>query len=250
MKQTGYAQTFPQLLNQVAERLGAEEMELLVRAFQFALPLFSGAWRASGKTFLAHGIGTASIAFAHGARGRELAVALLHAVYTHGDFGWRFAGSPANRRVVAAAMGPEVEQGIWRYGQERWNRRQLQRWLEQADWSEELRAVLFLRLCNELEEYLDGGIVYCGRKKLGEYQKRQAEVLAVARRLGREALGEELAERMRETREMVVGEEFTNPTRQPDTARVASASYQQRPLAWAVQVWRRVRRSLLGNSGR
>ena len=57
-----FAQTNIQLLNQLhREGYSADDLHLVRVAYRFAMDLFSGQFRASGKTFIAHLVGTASV---------------------------------------------------------------------------------------------------------------------------------------------------------------------------------------------
>ncbi len=87
--------------------------------YEFATTLFAGHCRASGKSFLAHLVGTGSILAALGAEPTTVAAGLLHAAYDQGDFGitrWR------NRRArVRLAIGDGAEALVWRYQELGWN---------------------------------------------------------------------------------------------------------------------------------
>ena len=59
---TAYAQTNIQLYNQLAE-LGytAEDVRRVHRGYGLAMQLFTGSYRGSGRPFLSHLVGTASV---------------------------------------------------------------------------------------------------------------------------------------------------------------------------------------------
>src|SRR5512137_1853160 len=63
------------------------DIRCLQAAYDLSMRLFTSRFRASGKPFLAHVVGTAGILGLLQAPGPVLAAGLLHAAYTHGDFG-------------------------------------------------------------------------------------------------------------------------------------------------------------------
>ncbi len=76
-------------------------------AYELAATLFAGQYRGSGKPFVAHLVGTASILAAIDAPPSAVVAGLMHAVYTHGDFGvarWR-----TRRARVRARIGVPAE---------------------------------------------------------------------------------------------------------------------------------------------
>jgi (p)ppGpp synthase/HD superfamily hydrolase len=237
----GYAQTFPQLLNQLQQERPEADLGSVVVAFGCAMKLFSGAIRASGKTFFAHVIGTASIVTRHGGNIDMIATALLHAAYTHGDFGWRRSGDLANRRIVRAAVGVRIEELVFRYSQLRWSD-QLIATLASGKMpnNEDDKAILLIRLCNELEEYLDLGLVYCGEAKKGEYKLRQSQILEICRLLGQRTLAEELALGFERNEAAGIPAWLCNPTGQPATAFLTTASYRRSIPASVVRALRKL----------
>jgi (p)ppGpp synthase/HD superfamily hydrolase len=63
---SGYAQTNLQLYRQLRDRTDAD-VALVAAAYELALSLFPRSFRATGKPFLCHLVGTASILDSHGA---------------------------------------------------------------------------------------------------------------------------------------------------------------------------------------
>src|SRR4051794_35545495 len=105
------AQTNLQLYNQlVARGWSASQLARTRRAYELMTDLFAGQLRPSGKTFLAHLVGTASALATAGARADLLDAGLLHAAYTHGDFGdGRRDAAVPKRAIVRAAIGATAE---------------------------------------------------------------------------------------------------------------------------------------------
>ena len=118
-----YAQTNIRLYRQLDERgYAPDDVGAVGRAYELALRLFTCVYRGSGKPFLAHAVGTASILASLRARMPVIAAGLLHAAYTHGEFGngWRGV-SPPKRREVRRAVGEEVESLVARYTELAWH---------------------------------------------------------------------------------------------------------------------------------
>src|SRR5438552_14984862 len=118
-----YAQTNIQLVNQMRERgYSSDDITLISNAYRFSLPLFSGRFRVSGKTFFAHLIGTASVLASLDRDATLVAAGLLHAAYTHGDFGDGGRGVTDDKRAqVRAPVGNRVEDYVARYAGLRWD---------------------------------------------------------------------------------------------------------------------------------
>ncbi len=85
-------------------------------AYMVAASLSTGAFRASGRTFIAHLVGTASIMAAFGANPAVIAATLLHAAYAHGRFPDGFSENiPAMRRWLERRVGGPVEDLVYQY---------------------------------------------------------------------------------------------------------------------------------------
>lgn len=87
----------------------------LAEAYQFALRQVFPLARGSGKPFIAHLVGTASLVLESGCPDHWVTAALIHAVYQHRV---PFAGelAPGHRRaVVAELFGPDVDDLVDRY---------------------------------------------------------------------------------------------------------------------------------------
>jgi hypothetical protein len=235
-----YAQTFPQLLNQARGSFPSSDLASIVAAYSLAMKLFSGAFRASGKTFLAHAIGTASITIRHGGNISQASAAILHASYTHGDFGWRRSGDPANRRIVRNAVGETIEGLVYQYSLLRWKDDTVIRLASGTEPLPISREVLLIRLCNELEEYLDLGLVYCGEAKKGDYESRHKAILEICRRFGHGELAQELAEQHAASCAASIPDELCNPTKQAATAFLPSPSFRRSWIAMAARLARRL----------
>jgi (p)ppGpp synthase/HD superfamily hydrolase len=191
-----FAQTNIQLFNQMYD-LGYDEQEIAAvkKSYELAMTLFTGRFRGSGKTFIAHLVGTASILTSVRSAPRIIAAGLLHAAYDSGDFGDNKQGlSSAKQDYVRAAVGPEVEEYVARYNELRWNQQVAQSICVQLDsLSQFERDVVLIRLANELEDYLDLGILFCGVKKrdqAGYFNSGENILCNIAQKLGFPELAE------------------------------------------------------------
>ena len=112
MARTDLCQTPSALLDlAVARGLGAEELEVLVRACNLASVLMDGGFRPCGRPFVNHLIGTAGVLLRYDLGVESVCEGLLHAAYTH-------------RRLPAAAVQeallrvhPQVELRVRDYTQ-------------------------------------------------------------------------------------------------------------------------------------
>lgn len=182
-----YAQTNLQLFNQL-NRLGYSRFEVksVSNAYKLVVQLFTGRFRPSGKTFIAHLVGTASI-LAQLQTSYQLVIAgLLHAVYSHGDFGAAQTGmTKTKRQQVERIVGQDIEEYVVRYTSLKWGLESIPAVLQQLDTLDEVgRNVLLMRLANELEERLDLGILYCGDAKYQRYAERDRYLPEIAQKLG------------------------------------------------------------------
>ncbi|HBB31507.1 MAG TPA: hypothetical protein DDZ80_26330 [Cyanobacteria bacterium UBA8803] len=162
---TDYAQTNIQLFNQL-HLAGYSEADLsyICDAYEFGLQIFTGRLRGSGKPFLTHLVGTASILVTLHAPIRVVTAGLMHAAYLYGEYGTEERGmTDAKREIVQRAIGTETEELIAGYTNLKWNKCTIpairDRVDAMGDWE---RQILLIRLANELEDHLDLGVLYCG----------------------------------------------------------------------------------------
>lgn len=192
------AQTNLQLYAQL-HRLGCAPAQLLqVRdGYEFATALFAGQFRGSGKPFVAHLVGTASILAAAGAPPDAVVAGLVHAAYEQGDFGvvrWR-----RRRDRVRAALGPAVEALVWRYNEMPWTPAEVERIrANPAQLSPIDRLIVLMRLANELDDNLDLAMVYCAAEK-DAFRDCRDGMVALARAISGAALADALAATYRES---------------------------------------------------
>jgi (p)ppGpp synthase/HD superfamily hydrolase len=227
-----YAQTNIQLFNQLHRRgYGAADLEAVVSAYELMISLMTGRFRASGKTFIAHLVGTASILGSLQVPSPLVAAGLLHAVYSAGDFGDERPGiSDAKRERVRSVVGEQVEEYVCRYHTLSWTDRTIRsvsRGLESMAAIE--RDVVLMRLANELEEFLDLGIQYCGeQRRLGTSGNYRCRLMVeIAQKLGFPSLSEELVRTIDESASTPLPPELLRPHARNSSFLLAPQSYQR-----------------------
>ena len=112
-----YAQTNVQLFNQLrSEGYSKKDLSFISDTYEFGMRIFAGFYLPSGKPFLDHLVGTASILAWLRAPVEVVAAGLMHAAYLHGDFGSARRGvTEAKREQLRRVVGNEVEEYIARY---------------------------------------------------------------------------------------------------------------------------------------
>jgi len=208
-----FAQTNIQLFNQLhREGYRPAELEAGVAAHELTTTLMTGQFRASGKTFIAHLVGTASILGSLHAACPMVAAALLHAAYSAGDFGDdRLGVSDAKRAQVRSVVGEEVEDYVWRYHNLPWDDQTVRSVADSLDGMTTVeRGVVLMRLANELEDFLDLGMLYCGDQKKAwtSGSRRSQLMIGMARSLGYPGLADELQRTFDETAKAVVPQQL------------------------------------------
>lgn len=158
-----YAQTNVQLFNQLrAEGYSKKDRALILQAYEFAMRTFTGLYLPSGKPFIDHLVGTASILASLRMPIEIVAAGMIHAAYLHGDFGTLQSGSSQNtRKKVQDAIGKEAEEYVERYDKLLFGAQTITTLHDNLDSLDRVdRYVLVMRLANELEHHLDLGALY------------------------------------------------------------------------------------------
>lgn len=111
---TTFAQTNLQLFNQLRRARYCEaDIFYICDVYNFALQIFAGRFRGSGKPFISHLIGTASILATLRVSVNVVAAGLLHAAYIYGEYGTDQRGmTDAKREQVRRAVSVETEELI------------------------------------------------------------------------------------------------------------------------------------------
>lgn len=192
-----YAQTNLQLYNQMlAAQYSDHSLSLVVRAYTLAMKLFSGRFRANGKPFMSHLVGTASVLVAQNAPVEVVVAGLLHAAYAQGVFGCQVLGiTLLKRKHIRQSVGDGVESLITLYTQLPWKLESMMAIRDRLPTlSETERIVVLMRLANELEDYIDLGMNFCHKNHQDSVQKEWDTIVAIARGLEYSDLADQLAD--------------------------------------------------------
>lgn len=232
-----YAQTNIQLFNQISHAgYSSADLEYLYRAYELAMCLFTGQFRASGKTFIAHLTGTASILVTLRAAPALIAAGLLHAAYTQGDFGNGGKGISNTKRLkLKQVLGDAAEQHVARYTAQPWNEPAMTVVYEKfATLNAIERDIILLCLVNTLEDYLDLGMHYSEDSQRGgggRYTDTSGALqVKMAEQLGFPNLAAELIRVFEEHAVAEIHAPLRRAARFSFT--LAPASYQRRPSAF------------------
>ena len=241
------AQTNLQLYAQLqASGWSDEHLALTARAYDLAVELVGARVRHSGKPFVAHFVGTASLAEQVGVSPLGVVVGLVHAIYSSGDWGIAKPGpSRAKRRRVREELGEEVEALLHRYEQTG----DIPGCLTLIDSDDPIdRELLLLSLVNRLEDHIDDGMLHqVKRLRRREHYLRYAdEITSVVERLEHPCLETAFRyefERLRAA-EPAPGIAAIYETKPGGNAVVALPSYRMRPAVWTLRTTRRGQRVL------
>jgi (p)ppGpp synthase/HD superfamily hydrolase len=229
---TSPAQTNIQLFNQLAEcAYSMTEIEYVRDSYVFAMPLFSGQYRPSGKTFIAHAVGTASVLATFRAPAHLLAAAILHSAYTLGVWGTlRRSIDERKRNRLRKAIGFEAEFLVHAYASFEWNEHQVRRLLEsKSPLSARERDVVMIRLANEVDEYAELAGLYAPswEGRVAAARSLLPACIELAERIGASRLGDEIRFVSEQTLSQPWPRAMT--TRSPASILVPPASHIARP---------------------
>jgi hypothetical protein len=160
-----FAQTWPQLLQQLRKQnWSVDEIQRAKRCHDVGRELANGLYRASGKPFIAHLIGTASILAAYGAPPVLVESALVHAAYD----GLAVArdGADGGAAALRQRVGANVERVLREFAEIDFRR------LPPPESDDDLTSyrvdaarVLLMRVANEIEEFLDGAATLDAKRR-------------------------------------------------------------------------------------
>lgn len=152
------AQTNVQLYNQcLADEWAENDLRRLHKAFLISRRVFPSSYRPSGKAFLSHLIGVASILLRWKQPPTIVISGLLHSIYLYGNFGDKRRGAtPQRRAYLAENVGSEIEQCVFNYTDAR------PKGLY-CDSSAETQTIL---LADAFEEIWDYGNLYSPKKNV------------------------------------------------------------------------------------
>lgn len=194
-----YAQTNIQLYNQLRDDgYTDDDLDSVRKAYELAVLLLTCRYQHSGKTTIAHFVGTASILSSLHVPAKLVAAGLLHNVYKIGDFGDGRKGITNSRREqVIRTVGVEVEEYAARYLTMRWNKRTIPTICDGLEGLASMdREVVLIHLADHLEHHLDCGILYFDDAKRRGFVSRNDRLhimIEIAEKLGFPALATELS---------------------------------------------------------
>jgi HD domain len=222
-----FAQTNLQLYNQLLSTgYTGGDLALIRRCYDLASELFSASYRPTSKPFLAHLVGTASILAWLKAPISSVATGLLHAAFEYGDFG-PHASLGRRQALLRARVGSDLERMVEAYTDLEWNTESVSRILADVPTtSAEASELLRVRLANELEDFLDLGLLYC-RKGDDYHLDREGYVdqtIALAQALDVPQLANALAVAIEQNR--------TSTPPPPDLRSQRGRSYVQAPASY------------------
>lgn len=202
------AQTNVALYNQL-RRAGYtdDQLQLVQRAYQLAVRLNPGYFQASGKPFVSHTVGVASILASLDLPAPVIAAACIHNLYVSGDFGDGLKRhiTAARRELVREAVGAEVEGYVHRFCRFRLDADTVPAVLGCVDGLDACdRALVAMDLADVLEKYTDQSILYLNAERHESALKADRclpELVELALRLGYPQLAEALERAVRATAE-------------------------------------------------
>ena len=198
MPAASIAQTNLQLYNQMlAQGRSVEELARAKSAYDLACLIYSAHYQADGKPFVAHTVGVASILCHLGLPSEVIAFGLVHNIYGNGDFGdgRQHRSTPARRRRVREAVGPEVEALVHRFRHFRITGKTIDRIETELDsYGDFERYLVLTDLADHLEKYVDDGVLYFGDSAwvTDEVTLYGDRMVLMAERLGQPRLAEML----------------------------------------------------------
>jgi (p)ppGpp synthase/HD superfamily hydrolase len=244
----GRAQTILQLFNQLQrEGYANSELASIRNAYEMAIRLFTGYYIASGRTEIAHIVGTASILTSLRMPAGVVAAALIHNVYANGDFGdGRYGVAPARREQVRRAVGGDVEEYVGRFPALRWNSQTIPAVRDSVHTLGPIdRHVLLIRLADQLDHHRNlGGFYYHGGvERCREHIHRNIDlVVEIAEKLGFPALASELERVFKETLLAPIPVELPDQIARNRSRVIVPRSYRRRlPVVLRQKIIRRLR---------
>lgn len=151
-------QTNLQLLAQMrAMGYSVADMTAVARGYRLAMDLFSARFRACGKPFVCHLVGTAAVLVWLERPVAHVLCGLLHAAYAEGDFGSAPQGMTVRKRArLRAVIGEAAEALVADYTtSSRTAAALVARHAQFASLSVRERDVLVIQLANELDDFRD-----------------------------------------------------------------------------------------------
>ena len=210
-----YAQTNIQLYQQLQEKgYSQDDLLFIHNSYELAAQYFSGCFQRSGKDFIAHVVGTASVLVSLSLPCVVVAAGLIHNVYRNGDFGDGRCGMTERRRErIRQTVGQEVEQIVARFYSFSWGPHVWTHLHEHLPTLNALdRTVVILNLADTVEHGLDFGYCYYDVKEARRYDSpsHRPLLIEIARNLGLPDLARALASMYTTNSGVIIPQEFQN----------------------------------------
>lgn len=194
-----HAQSNVQLYQQLQED-GYSETELagIFRVYEFVRARFAGRYQSSGRSFVCHLVGTASIMARVTRQPTLTAAGLIHSVYRTKDsrHGSREVAHSL-RQPIIDAVGSEPERYALGFFQTRHHYDTLRQRVDKFQPFESNVATLLL--CDDLEKLSSRNVLYGNRleERLRKYSRQGDDMVALAKGLGHISLSDELAQALK-----------------------------------------------------
>lgn len=193
---SAYSQTNIQLFKQLqANGYSTADLASVGSGYRLAMELFAGQFRPSGKIFIEHLVGTASILSSIHANIDLVSAGLLHAAYDRGDFGGFPPSLTRKRQQVRDAIGARAEEYVFRYSEVEWEDATIRGLRNRLDKLDPIECeVVLMRLVNRLEDCLDLGDIYChdSDRRKAHLEACGGLMVEMTRRLGYPELADEM----------------------------------------------------------
>lgn len=191
-----------------------DDLARVHNAYHLAVRLFANRFRADGRPFVTHLIGTASVIAALGQHANSAAATdsvlagLLHAAYAQGEFGDRHPRDHESHRAeLRHALGESAEALVYAYDRLPWPPDDTQAIAERArdgalDAME--HRVLALRAANEYDDVRDLAPLYYGGSKTAVVEAGCAAAIEIATAMGLTGLADALGDAVAQNRAATV----------------------------------------------
>jgi (p)ppGpp synthase/HD superfamily hydrolase len=192
-----FAQTIVCLYNQLRKNnYTSREIDLVYKAYRVSKLLFTGRFQPSGKEFISHCVGTASILASVYLPAELVAAGLIHNVYQNGDFGnGKEFISKSKRKYIRENLNSEVEEYVAQFAIRRWNSTTIININNRIkDLSLLEQKVVLLRLADALEHLLDLEVLYYDHMGWARYITNAKIFEKMAENLGYPVLAERFKE--------------------------------------------------------
>jgi (p)ppGpp synthase/HD superfamily hydrolase len=190
------AQTNLQLFNQLRDAGWSEpDLARIKSTYALATRILTNRYRPDGKSFVAHGIGTASVLASEGCAVDVVIAGLVHGAYGWGDWGeGSHAMTDTKRAAVREVVGAEAERVIAAYTRVQWGEAEAESVLARInELDAEERDMVMLKAANALDDHMELGMRYRGKTAAMVADDRVVLLtIEIAQRIGMTALADHL----------------------------------------------------------